>query len=303
MICDNFVLKIKKTKIMKKLLFAIVLFIGLLGFSLNFSSCKDNNNEGDTTTLNEKSVYDASDALYAYTEVVGEVLTTADDGDSSKTKTTMSCATITFEPLTGYPKTLTIDYGSVGCNVNGHAISGKITATINDKIRSEGTTIKISFDDFKIDTLSLNGTMSLTISKVDLTSKIIEFSTDFSECSLTIPSGTISLDGNVSYEWDMKTLSDYTDDMFIVKSGNLTGTNRESKTYSINVVTPLTYNVSCGHFVSGQLEVQESNSSYPATIDFGDGSCDNVATVTTTIEIQVGNQTFYQTKTFEITLP
>ncbi|MBN2892995.1 MAG: hypothetical protein JXL97_14095 [Bacteroidales bacterium] len=292
---------------MKKVIFILV---GIVFFGLsvvNFSSCKPEEEIPEDTTktvLNEQTVEDANYTTDVFIDVVADVLVSADENDTKEKSYSTTCATITYEPTVGYPKTLTIDYGTTGCDINGHLLTGTITATISDRIRKEDTEIAISFTDFKVDTLEVNGTMSLIINSVDvITDNKIDFTTTLTGCSLSMPSGDISIAGTMDITWNLNTLSDYNDDTFDITSGNLTGTNRRGKSFTATVLSTLTYTVECSTIVSGELQMQTSDVNYPATIDFGNGTCDKIATVSTTIEIQVGNQTFTQNYSYEITLP
>ncbi len=47
--------------------------------------------------------------------------------------------------------------------------------------------------------------------------------------------------------------------------------------YAVNITTTLEGNLSCGYLTSGIMEV--SKNGLQVTVDFGDGSCDNIATI------------------------
>lgn len=292
---------------MKKI---ILVLVGLFLFSLTLvnNSCKkpdpDANSEDTTEViLNEKTVEDASYATDIYGDVISDVLVKTDENSSEKKSMTETCADISLLPVIGYPKTLTIDYGTTGCEVNGHTITGKITAEISGRLRVEGSTVSISFTDFSVDTLAVTGTIALTMNSVDLSDNTIDFSTSLTNCALTMPSGNISMNGTMDITWNINTLSNYEDDTFEITSGDFTGTNKRGKSFTGTVLTTLLYPVSCGTIVSGQLKLETSESNFPATIDFGNGTCDNTAMVYTTIEYTVGNQTFTKDYSYEITLP
>ena len=60
------------------------------------------------------------------------------------------------------------------------------------------------------------------------------------------------------------------------------GTNRRGKDYSVQITTPLQYFASCGRRVHipviGVKQVTVDGKAY--TVDYGDGTCDNLVTVT-----------------------
>ncbi len=274
---------------------------------INFSCKPDDDDQvqeqNDTTVYNEKSVEDVTYATDYYNDVISDVLINTDENDASKTKAFAECPTVTLEPTIGYPKTLTIDYGS-GCSNYGATKKGKVTAEISDRLRKEGTTVSITFSDFYVDTVEISGTVSITIDSVDLVNQIIYFSATFNNCSVTMPSGTIALNGNLSFVWNINTLTDYTDDTFEIVSGSLSGTNRDGKTFTATVQEALLFTAECKTITQGIIKVETSDNSYPATIDFGDGTCDHIATVSTTIVITTPTgQTYTKTITYEITIP
>lgn len=290
---------------MKKIIFVLVGLVFFGSLIVNFSSCKPEEEEPQDTTktvLNEQTVDDASYTSEIFVDVMADVLVSADENDSKSVKET--CADITYEPSVGYPKTLTIDYGTEGCDVNGHTLTGTITATVSDRIRKNGTEISISFTDFAVDTLTVTGTMALTINSTDvITNNTIDLSATMTDCALAMPNGNIQMAGTMDVTWNLLTLNDFTDDTFEITSGDFSGTNRRGKTFTATVLSTLEYTIACKTIVSGELQMQTSDVNFPATIDFGDGTCDKVATVTTKIEIQVGNQTFTQDYSYDITLP
>jgi len=277
----------------------ITLFVGFVFFSLLVlnQSCKPEDPEPqpqDTTktVLNTQTVDDGVTATDIYTDVIADVLVKTDENSTNKKTFSEDYPIITLTPTVGYPKTLTIDYGTAGCDVNGHSIKGKVIAQISDRLRAEGTTVSISFTSFSVDTITVNGTLALTINDVDLVNNKIKFTTTFTSCSVTMTSGTISLAGSLDITWNINTLTDYEDDTFDITSGSMTGTNRDGKSFTGTVLTTLVYTIQCKTIVSGTLKLETSDNNFPATIDFGDGTCDHKAMVYTTIEYTVGNQTF-----------
>ncbi|MBN2664320.1 MAG: hypothetical protein JXR68_11775 [Bacteroidales bacterium] len=290
---------------MKKIALTLsVLFV--LAISIGNFSCKDPDPEPQDTTktvLNEQTVDDGVNSTEIITDVIAEVLVSADENSADKKTYPKTCATVTLEPTVGYPKTLTIDYGTSGCSMNGHTISGTITATISDKLRTEGTTVSILFTDFSIDTLAVDGAISLTINSVSIANNTIDFSAALSAVTVTMPSGNIQMGGSMDITWNINTLTNYEDDSFNITSGSYTGTNKRGKIFTGSIIETLVYTVECETFVDGKIEFETSEIAYPATIDFGNGTCDHLAIVTTTIEITVGNYTYTEDYSYEIILP
>ncbi len=47
--------------------------------------------------------------------------------------------------------------------------------------------------------------------------------------------------------------------------------------YAVTITSPLEGNLSCGYLTSGTMEVNKNG--LEVTVDFGDGTCDNIATI------------------------
>ena len=289
----------------KTILFFVVLFVGYLVTNTSCDNKKPANSE-DTTevVLNTQSSADATYATALYMQVISDVLVKTDQNTDDPSKFEVTCPFVSINPsgLLTYPKTLTIDYGN-NCDNNGHIISGQITATISGRIRLEGTTISIAFTNFIIDSVEIDGTIALTVDTVNVLDHYICFSSDFTACELTTQSGTTTFDANFSSKWFINELTNYTDDVFDIASGTFSGTTNNAKTYDLTVLKTLVFTVDCKTIVEGEIKVETTESVYPATIDFGDGTCDHTATVSTKIEKTFAGQTIIQDFSYDITIP
>jgi hypothetical protein len=272
---------------------------------LSTFSCKNEDPDPQDTVksiYNEKTCADVTSGLTVYSEVVGLVIVSSDREENKET--TIDCPTISLESNSkvGYPKTLTCDFGS-GCTYNDRTVSGSISAILSDRIRNDGTTISITFTDFKIDTIEVSGTISLTVDDANLVNGVITLSGSISDGELITPNKTVSLDGDLTITWEMNTLIDYTDDLIKLSSLNLIGTNSDNKSFTVVLEDDLIYSAECKEIVTGSVTATTAEIAFPATIDFGSGDCDGKATVTTTIKLVIGNQTIEQDYTYEIILP
>lgn len=288
-----------------KTLSIIVLFIAS-AILLNYSCKKDDNNtddqKQDTTKVinNQNSTKSSLVATSIYNDVITDVIVSCDTATASNKA---SCPAITFSPSgLSYPKTLTIDFGTA-CIVNNHTYSGSVSATITGKIRDLGTTVSISFNTLKVDTISVGGTISLTVDDYSTLNKQVTFTDSIKNGVLTFPSGSISISTNQTVKWSLNSLTDYTDDVFEILSGNTTATNMEGKTFSSQIKETVVIKTSCMEPVDGKMEITSSDYNFPATIDFGDGTCDGKAMVSTKISITVNNHTVEQDYSYEVILP
>lgn len=290
-------------------IFLGILFVAAIIFAM-ISSCKKEeviDDPADTVTVDKSSTgtQNSMKADNIYDNTINSVIVSC-DGNGSKSINT--CATVTLVPsdLTTYPKTLTIDYGTSGCTVGGYPVSGKIVATLSGKIREVGTVISISFENYSVDTISVSGTVSLSVDEYSTINKTITISTSTTGGVLTTPSGTISYTGSKTIKYYFNTLTDYLDNEFEISAGSSTNvTALDGNTYATEVLEKI-YIQPCSSIyqvVDGVYEITSTELAAPVQINFGDGECDNLATVSTTISVTYGNQTIEKEYSYPITLP
>jgi len=285
----------------------IVISIFVVGVLIFANSCKkndesDKNPDSTEVVLNEQSASDAALTTEIYTEIISNVLVSTDENDGAKSSGVKGCPNVTLTPTIGYPKTLTIDYGT-GCSHNGHTKSGTISATISDNLKKQGTTVSITLTSFKVDTISISGTIAITIDSIRISQQTVYLHTVLTNCSIAIPKGTASANGRIYISWFLDSATNYTDDVITSDSLNFTADNLKNKEYQLLALSPLVYPISCGHITQGELQVWDTSAAYPAILDFGSGSCDNIVEVCTKKEITIGNKTIYQDYCFDISIP
>ena len=68
------------------------------------------------------------------------------------------------------------------------------------------------------------------------------------------------------------------DDLYTLR-GSSAGITVTNQAFTIVITTPLVWNVSCSHIVSGAFDLTPAGE-VTRTVDFGNGDCDAIATVT-----------------------
>ena len=100
------------------------------------------------------------------------------------------------------------------------------------------------------------------------------------EMQLTWPDETVATRNGVKVkEWIEGFDTRFPSDNVYEITGNWTTTFRNGNTYSHSIQTPLRRAFVCRFIVSGTVRIDRSN--VGGLMDFGDGSCDNLATFTT----------------------
>jgi len=186
-----------------------------------------------------------------------------------------NCVTVTVSS-SSFPKEIVIEYLK-GCSNHRHDRSGKVIINLSDTISNAGAVQTIKYQDFYIDTIKvdLNATLK-NLGKNPSGNWVIE-----KEYEQTITKGDeVAVRKNKeTLEW----ISGFetavrSDNVFYLSGSGSIIINDEAK-YARNITTPLLYDASCEFIKSGIVELTRKGN--VITIDYGDGTCDDKATVTT----------------------
>jgi len=184
------------------------------------------------------------------------------------------CATVTRDTTTT-PRTITIDYGTTNCLcADGRFRRGVVVISYTGQRRQAGSSFSVAFTNYFVNdhavTGSVSGSHSLNNGNplLSRTSTLLLVSPTNDSMQRT---ATRSIEMIAGYSTPVRS-----DDVFLI-SGSSSST-RNGLTSSQTITTPLRKEVSCNWLVSGVMTTTRGNNS--RTIDFGNGSCDNQATVT-----------------------
>ncbi len=184
---------------------------------------------------------------------------------------------IQVTPLVGFPKTITVNFGTTGLlSVNGKIRKGKITIVLTDSVKKSGSKATINFTDYSINNINKEGTV---IWKNTSTNIATSWQRTIENGIITTPDGKYWKHSGVLYAVQMDgsaTPNNLLDDMFLV-TGNQTITNNAGIKRDCFITEALSIKANCGNIVSGKLNVKSN--SHNALIDFGNGVCDNIVTI------------------------
>ena len=189
------------------------------------------------------------------------------------------CAVVTLSPadLTTFPKTMTLDFGS-GCSLEPVTRKGKLIVTLSGRLKNPGTTVSVAFENYFVNDYKLEGAFNLIN---NTTNNVLSFTTQTSNGKLIYPGGLIYYTHSGTHTYTQiggsNTPSYFDDSWSVTGTGNTTSSANESMTW--NITTPLIKNIACGSIVSGIEEFQYNNNT-SGNLNFGDGTCDRLATVT-----------------------
>jgi hypothetical protein len=188
-----------------------------------------------------------------------------------------NCATVT---VTGtFPtKNIKIDFGT-GCTApNGKIRKGIINVQLTDSLRNPGSIATISFDNYFVNGYKREGTITRTNTTV-AGSGTRSHNRTVTNGKIIAPDGrtwTHTSNLNITQTEGVLTPCDLRDDVYTI-AGTRTATNAAGKTRTGTTQTSLQKKMNCNNIDQGILKIQGPN--HFALIDFGNGTCDNQATI------------------------
>ena len=198
----------------------------------------------------------------------------------------LDCAEVTIELADdssfGNPKgTITIDFGD-GCeDKRGNVRKGKIIVNFMGRRFFPGSMIVTTFDNYFINGIQIEGVRTVTNSSGSLEDHP-SFTIVVEGGKATWPDGTFATrEANRKKEW-IRAANPLNDEWRV--TGNAAGTNRRGVSYTMEITEALIYKRECA--VSNHIFMAVAGVKILTTetrqmkIDYGDGECDRIVTVT-----------------------
>ncbi|WP_437395453.1 hypothetical protein [Flagellimonas lutimaris] len=250
---------------MKKLTQKILSIVLISVTLISFQSCSEDAIPGDGEKLTQaelQTILSTDDIAGIADTALAELFA----GNSAKSSTAKEgdCYTAEYTE-TGFVATFNNCVLNGTDNVNG-------TVTVTYEVGEEASSFTATYQDFYVGTVKINGTRSYEITASgDQTS--ISF-TVVSDMSVEMEDGTIISENGT------KTFSiifgDSLETTVFTVSGNWT-VMANGNTYAVETLEDLQGNASCEHLTTGAMTV--SKNGLAVTVDFGNGECDNIATI------------------------
>lgn len=211
------------------------------------------------------------------TIVVGDS-TIITDGDSIYWDWESCAETTNYVDENGYNVTV-LDYGEQGCEEWGSLVKGKIITKW--KMDENGSYFEDSYENYEAYGMIMNGTFSCSSEGnwpfYDSTGTEDDYEVIFT-CQENL---TITYEDGETYTYVSSFKDKYTNNLYIMLEGEFEYSSSTGEKYSYKIIKPVVYNFECQNSylpVSGIEQWEDGNNSYE--IDYGDGTCDNIATVT-----------------------
>ena len=263
---------------MKKQILRIFLVLSILGIIMLVSCEKSStNDENDPWNANsaEKSVVTAQQTF----EGLNSLTDAAFSSNDLKSAGIGDCPSITLD-ISQTPYTLTLDWGT-GCTGNdGITRSGQITVSLSGRMDVVNNVATFTFDNFYSDGNKLTGIHTITYTGLNSGNNWPRYEVH-TEAIITFPDNktiTYNSDNIRLFAAGSDTPLNWNDDVWHIE-GSSSGKTRSGVNWTATCTNDLVKKVACKWFDSGTLEVTPQDG-LTSTIDFGDGTCDNNATIT-----------------------
>lgn len=179
-------------------------------------------------------------------------------------------------------KTIVVDFGEGCIGKNGRERKGKIIITYTERRFVPGAVHTITFEDFYVDGKLIEGIRTRT--------NISASSDDYLRFSIVLENGKVTWeDGTFATRkgnWEtsrIRTPNPINDER--IRTGNASGVDREGLAYTVEITKAIVWKRAC--MASDKIKIpvegikvkafEDGNS---VTIDYGDGTCDNLVTIT-----------------------
>ena len=229
----------------------------------------------DATAGEDIGIYGTNgDGIFSIVAKTGNI-------DITNQPATPRCFTVTVEPKERgvFPKTVTIDFGA-GCEVKGHLRKGKIITVYTGRLHVPGNKAVTSFDNFSIDTFKIEGKHTVqntttpgsnerSFTRIVENARITNINNG-NWCSWNGSRKMTQLEGNGTPFFPI-------DDVFSITGSRNTECSG-GKSRSSEIVEPLIKKFTCKWIVKGVVKISLNGT--VGLLNFGDGACDNKATLT-----------------------
>ncbi|MCX6229943.1 MAG: hypothetical protein NTZ33_00230 [Bacteroidetes bacterium] len=255
----------------------------------NISGINDNAlNQQNQTVTNELVTTSQNEAIAQMTfenidQIADEAYTSFTSAGKSATANTNSllspCATKTIDTIT-IPHTLTIDFGTTNCLCNdGKYRRGQIVIAFYKHYKDSGAVHSTTFNNYYVNDNHIMGSRSRINNGHNAAGHWNITTTVNSMIIFALSGDTLSWNATHNREWLQGYWSPTIWDDITLLSGSSTGHRPNGTNYSKTIVTPLKRHMPCPYFVSGSVQLTQTNRPV-RVINYGNGNCDPWATVT-----------------------
>lgn len=282
----------------------------VFGFCLILFSCKKENSDNpiETQEIELSKVASEGDAQseQSYSQIFDDVMGTSDEvgvygsgifGREYGLDTAQRCFTVRVERPNApqpFPVIVTISFPQSGCmGPDGRVRRGQIKTTYTNRLIVPGAESITTFLNFSIDSVTVGGTYKVKnmVNPVQITIFPPQYNHKW---LITVVGGRLGYPNGNVVEWNStKTIEQVEgshtlplhDNVFKIIGSSNGASVRNSLTTSWNseTIEPLFKRATCRWIVKGKIRTARRNlsntSPWVSVLDFGNGTCDNIATL------------------------
>ncbi|MEO9513224.1 MAG: hypothetical protein ABJN84_13530 [Flavobacteriaceae bacterium] len=243
--------------------------ITFLGLSLLlFNACsEDANSYGNDVELTQtelQTILETDEAAGAVDSALADIFS-ANTTAGKTTNKSNDCYTVEYSD-TGYTAIFN------NCVLNGtENINGTLTVTYD--VGNESAAFTATYVDFYVGTLKLNGTRDYTLN-TNVGQATISFTVISNMAVEDEDESIITENGTKTFGF---TFGDTLETSYFSISGTW-HVQVDGDSYMVETTSDLTGTLTCEHLTSGSMDVDKNG--FTIAVDFGDETCDNLATIT-----------------------
>jgi hypothetical protein len=249
----------------------------------------------DKTDKDQQAALDNSTAENAFNDVFNQIDKAAKQTTQSGAQKVMQldsvgCATLTITPFDTFtfPKTLIIDFGTSNCLcIDGRFRRGKIISILSGKYRDSSTVISTTLNQYYVNDYHVEGNKTIT----NLGRSGTYGGTHNLMYSIVVTNGKVTSPTNQVITWNSTRTREWIegenthwpnwmDDVYLI-GGSANGVDVHGNNFTVNISSSnrLRVALNCRWIESGSVDITPQGLA-TRTVDFGNGNCDNQATVT-----------------------
>lgn len=180
-----------------------------------------------------------------------------------------------------FPKTITLDYGEETELENGRIISGLVEIVISAPMNTEGAIRTVTFTNFSVDSLVINGTITKEVVSLD-DGRVVHIVRDL---VVTLPDGTeVECYADLERTWNqgMGTPFNFGDDQMSI-TGFANCVDSDGNEYRREIRQALQLRGDCRYIAEGEVMYSANGLAF-GSLNYGDGTCDNTCEMTASRE-------------------
>ena len=230
------------------------------------------------TEATVEASYDEVDDMAIEAMELTDATVAARDWGTEDLLTAGPCATITHDSVA---KTILIDFGTGCTGPDGKTRSGSILVSYTKRLYHPGASLSVALQSYMVDSLAIEGTRTITnlspnyLANITLEKKLVGG-------KITWPDGTSATRSYTRTSTWVRAGNPIADEFHV--DGSADAQRRNGSSYSADILTTLVWKRRCirqgvGIPVEGVTLIQRSGKP-DLTIDFGNGTCDHLITIT-----------------------